>query len=438
MAGMPLLGVIATSHIWGYLADTRGRKKVLCISMSLSFLAGACATISPDWITFGILKLLSSGSVAGSFALAFTLLSECNPEAKRNTLLLLTGTVFFCCAGVMAVIAIPVLPLKFSYYVSALDIHFNSWRLLNLIFCLPCAISTCGLFFALESPKYLLSVGKEDEALEVLKTIFVINNKRSREEYPVKSLALNEDDAPEDVKGFWASLVVQTTPLFKPPLLRNTILLSIIFVITYLCLHPYVIWMPYIVDGFMRSVERGETGLTLCQRIEAAQYHNTTMDEVVDKCALNDFAMTMIFGVYMILAVINTIVSILVNYVKKKTLLITVQVMCGVAGLVVNNTSLWYLTAIFFIIFISGIINFSFLVTFSVDIFPTYVKAMAVCLTLMVGRGSAVVGVNILKAMLNTNCDVSFYVFPSVILVGAALQLLLPGQKPNQRKCPET
>lgn len=83
------------------------------------------------------------------------------------------------------VIAIPVLPLKFSYYVSALDIHFNSWRLLNLIFCLPCAISTCGLFFALESPKYLLSVGKEDEALEVLKTIFVINNKKSREEYPV-------------------------------------------------------------------------------------------------------------------------------------------------------------------------------------------------------------------------------------------------------------
>lgn len=47
---------------------------------------------------------------------------------------------------------------------------------------------------------------------------------------------------------------------------------------------------------------------------------------MVDKCALNDFAMTMIFGVYMILAVINTIVSILVNYVRKKTLLITVQV----------------------------------------------------------------------------------------------------------------
>lgn len=52
--------------------------------------------------------------------------------------------------------------------------------------------------------------------------------------------------------------------------------------------------------------------------------------------------------------------------------------MCGVAGLVVNNTSLWYLTAIFFIIFISGIINFSFLVTFSVDIFPTYVKYVLV------------------------------------------------------------
>ncbi|KAL0881336.1 hypothetical protein ABMA27_001217 [Loxostege sticticalis] len=406
--------------------------------MTLSFLTGAAAALSPDWITFGVLKFMSSGSVAGSFALSLTLLSECNPERKRNALLILTSTVFLSCNGVMAVIAIPVLPLKFSYYIPALGIHFNSWRLLNLIFCSPCAISAFGLLFAFESPKYFMSVGKEDEALKVLRSMYVINNKKSGEEYPVKSLILNEDDAPDAVKGFWASIVVQTTPLFKPPLLKNTILISIIFVIVFICINPFMVWMPYIVDGFIRSVQRGEPGLTFCQRIRATQNITRSIDEEMDnKCALNEFAMTMVFGIGIILAVANTIVSILVNYVKKKTLLITVQVLCGAAGLLVNSTSLWYLSAIFFIVFLSGVINFGFMSTFSVDVFPTYVKAMAVCLTLMVGRGSAVFGINLLKAMLNTNCEAAFYMFGSIALVGACLQFLLPGSKPIQRKCPE-
>ncbi|XP_063827098.1 synaptic vesicle glycoprotein 2B-like [Ostrinia nubilalis] len=435
MAAMPLVGIIATSHFWGYLADTRGRRKVLFISMVMSFVAGAASAFSPNWITFSVWKFISSGSVAGAFALAFTLLSECNPEAKRSSLLVLTGTVFFCCNGAMAVIAIPILPLQFSYHIPVLDIYFNSWRLLGILFCMPCVISAIGLLFAFESPKFFLSVGKEDKALDTLRSMFVINTKKSSDEFPVMSLALNEDDAPAAVKGFWSSIVTQTTPLFKAPLLRNTILLSIIFVITYICLHPYVVWLPYIVDGFMRSVQRGEEGLTLCQRLQATQ--NMTTDEMENKCALNEFAITLVMGIFLVLAVVNTGISILINYVSKKKVLIFVQVLCGVSGLLVNSTTVWFLNAIFFIMFLSGIINFNCLASFSVDIFPTYVKAMAVCLTLMVGRGSAVLGVNILKEMLNTSCEASFYVFASIALLGAGLQFLLP-EPPQRKKCAET
>ncbi|KAL0881335.1 hypothetical protein ABMA27_001216 [Loxostege sticticalis] len=432
MAATPVVGIIATSHFWGYLADTRGRKKVLCFSMTLSFVAGAAAALSPDWITFSVLKLISSTSVAGAFALAFTLLSECNPEAKRSALLVLTSTVFLCSNGIMAVIAIPVLPLKFSYYIPALGIHFNSWRLLNLIFSSSSAISAFGLLFALESPKFFLSVGREDKAVDVLRSMFVINHKKSGEEYPVKSLALNEEAAPAAVKGFWSSIVAQTTPLFKPPLLRNTLLMSCIFFISYICINPFLMWMPFIMDGFMRSVLRGETGLTFCQRMRASQ--NTTIDQMENECALNEFAMTMVFGIGLILAVANTIATILVNYVKKKTLLITIQVLSGVAGVLVNTTSLWYLSAVFFLVFIAGVINFGFLSTFTVETFPTFVRAMAVSLTLMVGRGSAVVGINLLKELLNTNCEAAFYVFGSVTLVGASLHLLLPKEEAPAKK----
>ncbi|XP_063827101.1 synaptic vesicle glycoprotein 2B-like isoform X3 [Ostrinia nubilalis] len=381
MAATPVVGIIATSHIWGYLADTRGRKKVLCFSMTLSFVASTAAAFAPDWITFSVFKLISSTSVAGAFALAFTLLSECNPEAKRAFLLILTSTIFLCSSGIMAVIALPVLPLKFSYYIPALGIHFNSWRLLNLIYGFPSAISAFGLLFALESPKFFLSVGQEDKALDVLRTMFVINNRKSGDEYPIKSLALNEEEAPTGLTGLWSSIVAQTIPLFKPPLLKKTVLMSVIFVITYLSINPYVMWMPYIVDGFMRSVRRGEANLTFCERIRAT-HHLSHMD----------------------------------------------QIMAGVSGILLNSTSLWFLSAGLFLMFVAGTINFGFLSTFTVEIFPTYVKAMAVSLTLMMGRSSAVAGINVLKELLNTNCEASFYVFGSVTLVGAGFYFLLPAE----------
>ena len=39
---------------------------------------------------------------------------------------------------------------------------------------------------------------------------------------------------------------------------------------------------------------------------------------------------------------------------------------------------------------------------------------MAVCLTLMVGRGSAVIGINVLKRLLDENCEAAFYIFGAV------------------------
>jgi MFS transporter, VNT family, synaptic vesicle glycoprotein 2 len=51
----------------------------------------------------------------------------------------------------------------------------------------PSAISTVGLYFSYESPKFLLSVGREEEAMKVLKTMFVVNNNKSVEEYPVSN-----------------------------------------------------------------------------------------------------------------------------------------------------------------------------------------------------------------------------------------------------------
>ncbi|XP_047531706.1 putative transporter svop-1 [Vanessa atalanta] len=435
MAGMPLLGIIATSHFWGYLADTRGRRKILAWCMSLAFLAGASAALSPDWIVFSVLKFLSSCAVAGTYALALTLLSECTPQHRRAIMVALTSSIFLCATGLMAVISIPVLQLKFSYYIPYLNIEFTSWRLLNLVFATPCALGAVGMYFSYESPRFLLSVGEEEKALKVLKGIYMINTGKSGDDYNVSSVVLGEDTG-KPSNGFWSSLVAQTVPLMKPPLLKNTLLLSVMFVIVYFGINPFLTWLPYIADGVMKAIERGDDNLSFCDMLRSS--HNETATENQD-CSLNSFAMVTVFVISVTIAALNTFLSAIINYIGRKRMLIGVQLFAGIAGLCINLTSSWMVSTILLVAFMTGVLNFGFLSTFSVDIFPTYVKAMAVCLTLMVGRGSSVFGINILKHLLVYDCELAFYIFGGLTFVGGIIGFLLPSDtKTVSKKATET
>ncbi|CAH2085887.1 unnamed protein product [Euphydryas editha] len=432
MAGMPLIGIIATSHIWGYLADTKGRRKILGWCMSLAFLFGAAAALSPDWIVFSVLKFLSSCAVAGTFALALTLLSEVTPQHRRSFMVALTSTIFLSSTGLMAVISIPVLHLEFSHYIPHLNILFTPWRLLCIVFATPCALGAVGMYFSYESPRYLLTIGEEQKALETLKGIYKINTGKSGDDYKVSSLILDEDRG-KPPNGLWSSMVSQTVPLLKPPLLKHTLLLSVLFVVVYMGFNPYLTWLPYITDGIVKSIERGEENLSFCDMLRASYNETMTVNE---DCSLNSFAMVTVFLISIMIAALNTILSSLINYVGRKRMLIGVQLITGVAGLCINLSNSWIVSSILLVVFMSGVLNFGFLSTFSVEIFPTYVKAMAVCLTLMVGRGSSVLGINILKQLLVYDCELSFYCFGGLVFVGGLIGFLLPGDNKKFRKDP--
>ncbi|XP_045449202.1 putative transporter svop-1 [Melitaea cinxia] len=423
MAGTPLLGIIATSHFWGYLADTKGRRRILAWCMCLAFLFGASSALSTDWIVFSILKFLSSCSVAGTYALGLTLLSELTPQHRRSFMVSLTTTIYLSVTGLMAVISIPVLHLQFSHHMPLLNIEFSPWRLLCIVFAAPCALGAVGMYFSYESPRYLLSVGEEQKALEVLKGIYRINTGKSADDYDVTSLVLGEDTGAPS-KGFWSSMLSQTVPLLKPPLLKHTLLLSVLFMIFHTGFNPYLTWLPYIIDGIMKSVVRGEENLSFCDMLRAS--HNETGTQTKD-CSLNSSAMVTVFGVSVLIAVLNIVLSGVINCVGRKCLLICLQLTTGVVGLCINFSSSWVVSSVLLVVFMCGALNFGFLSTFSVDIFPTYVKAMAVCLTLMVGRGSSVLGINILKQMLVYDCELSFYVFGGLVFAGGVIAFLLPG-----------
>ncbi|XP_041968074.1 synaptic vesicle glycoprotein 2B-like [Aricia agestis] len=434
MAAVPMLGIIATSHIWGYLADTRGRTTVLAWCMTLSFIFGSLNTLAPNWIVFSVLKFFSSCAIAGTYALAITLLSECTLESWRSKMVALTSTVFLGSTATMAILSVPVLQLNFSYDIPALGITFNSWRLLNLVYALPCAIGTLCMYLSYESPRYLVMVGEEEKALEVLRGIFSINTGKPKEEYKVESVALGEESG-KPTKGLIASIISQTVPLLKPPLLKKTILLSIMFIIVYFGINPFIVWLPFIADAIMTSIRNGDKDFKMCDMIRSSQNATAVAVEAENQdCSLDSYAMMAVFGTNTILATLNIGLSSLINVVGRKRMLIAIQFFAGAAGLCINLSSIWQLNAVLLVGYVLGVLNFGYISTICVEVFPTYVKAMAVCLTLMVGRGSSVLGINVLKNMMVSNCEAALYMFPSLTFAGGIFAFCLPGDNEKPQK----
>lgn len=161
-------------------------------------------------------------SVAGSSAIVYAFAGEFHGNVYRPKVVSWIAT-FVALANIyLPGLAWLILPGEWS-----IDIHviFRPWRLLIIAYSLPCVIFAFLVYLLPESPKFLMSQGKHREALEILQKMFARNTGRKQEEYGVTELIWEEYDVVDEKKpSFFKSMWVQTTPLFKKPLLLKTLL----------------------------------------------------------------------------------------------------------------------------------------------------------------------------------------------------------------------
>uniref|UniRef100_A0A8D8DEF6 Synaptic vesicle 2-related protein n=1 Tax=Culex pipiens TaxID=7175 RepID=A0A8D8DEF6_CULPI len=58
LTGVSFAGIILTSHLWGYLADTKGRKNVIILSLALTTVCSLASSLASDFATIVVLRLL--------------------------------------------------------------------------------------------------------------------------------------------------------------------------------------------------------------------------------------------------------------------------------------------------------------------------------------------------------------------------------------------
>ncbi|XP_049870516.1 uncharacterized protein LOC126369956 [Pectinophora gossypiella] len=420
LLSIPFLGPIIMAYTWGYVSDTTGRRRSLLVGMSVSFCMSVLCAFAPNWIALAIFKLIGTCFCSCAQSVVYALLGESCSERMKGTFLLIMTSVIHLGMGSYFGLAYLIGYLEFSINLGF--ISFVSWRLYVLLLALPLGLSAVSLLFFYESPKFLLNVGRENEALQVLEMIC----KRNRGGYyPVKKVVLEEDgNVAQKTLPLLSSLWQQTAPLFRPPLLPRTVLLYCLIFIVYSTSSCLFVWLPFLANDFSRAISSSSDEHSgICYVI--AQGEEAGLNNGVE-CTSKIGLPVVIFSVSvsLIFAFLNILMSRLAA--RKKTLMLVIlssSTACCFGAMYIpdNLTSLIMYFGIAADSLCMGIVF-----TYCVDFYPTSFRGMGTCLGVMVARISSIFGVNLVGSYITWHCARAFYALTALISSGVVLASLLP------------
>jgi len=167
-----LFGAAFGAVIGGRLADYNGRRKTILYLAILFFVSTIGCTISPNAAVMILCRFLLGLAVGGASVTVPTYLAEMSPAESRgkmvtqNELMIVTGQL---------------LAFTFNAIIgNMLGENPHVWRYMLPIAAIPAVFLFFGMLRVPESPRWLVSKGKNDEALTVLQKIR--ENKRAKSE----------------------------------------------------------------------------------------------------------------------------------------------------------------------------------------------------------------------------------------------------------------
>ncbi|MDV3455667.1 sugar porter family MFS transporter [Sphingomonas sp. HF-S4] len=169
--GSLLIGCVIGASLAGILADRMGRRNVMRLAAIL-FLVGALVQgLAHDHTIFVVARILGGMAVGAASVLSPAYISEVAPANIRGRMTTVQQIMII--TGLTAAFVV-------NYYLAgAAGASTNpfwggieAWRWMYLMQAIPAAIFLVALFFIPESPRYLVSKGRNPEALRVLTDLF--------------------------------------------------------------------------------------------------------------------------------------------------------------------------------------------------------------------------------------------------------------------------
>ncbi|XP_023970723.1 synaptic vesicle glycoprotein 2B isoform X1 [Physeter macrocephalus] len=263
------LGMMGGAFILGGLADKLGRKRVLSMSLAVNASFASLSSFVQGYGAFLFCRLISGIGIGGALPIVFAYFSEFLSREKRGEHLSWLG-IFWMTGGIYAsAMAWSIIPHYGWGFSMGTSYHFHSWRVFVIVCALPCTVSMVALKFMPESPRFLLEMGKHDEAWMILKHVHDTNMRAKGA--PEKVFTVSNIKTPKQMDEFieiqsstgtwYQRWLVRFKTTFKQvwenalycvmgPYRMNTLILAVVWFTMALSYYGLTVWFPDMIRYF--------------------------------------------------------------------------------------------------------------------------------------------------------------------------------------------
>ena len=169
--GSLLIGCFIGAFLAGRLADLLGRRNVMILAAVLFLVAALVQGFAETQTIFVVARLLGGVAVGAASVLSPAYISEVAPASVRGRMTTIQQIMII--TGLTGAFVV-------NYFLAASAgestapywAGIQAWRWMYLMQAIPASIFLIALFFIPESPRYLVSKGRDEQATRVLTSLF--------------------------------------------------------------------------------------------------------------------------------------------------------------------------------------------------------------------------------------------------------------------------
>lgn len=435
------IGMMVGAYAWGSVADSLGRKRVLIAISVVNALAIVASSFSQNYELFMVFRFINGAALGGSGPVIWSYFAEFQPKKKRGAMLSFMAAFWTLGNLFVAGLAWVIIPSGIGVTTGAFI--YNSWRIFLLVMSLPSFVVAALLFLLPESPKFLISTGRHEDALEVFRGIYMMNTGRSKEEYPVKQILVDdvmhtkpekqveekeEKEPKSKLRRMFSDIVEHSKQLFVPPILKFTTISITINFTFHIGYYGLMMWFPEMFNRFdewSRAHDNAEADI--CQvtaYVTKLGTHSSTAQ--CDSNIHSDVFMESLITVAA--AIPSNIFAVLgMDRLGRKFFLVFATFSAGLCSaamyFVYNKTNNLIVSAIFSSVISCGNASLDCLIT---EVFPTNLRATGVAVSMVAARLGGIIGNVVIAALLDSYCPAPTFIVAALLAGGGLMCLFLP------------
>ncbi len=241
-----LAGYVVGALVLAPLSDRFGRRNVLLYTLLLTGIGSLYNAFVTDYTTFIIARIITGIGIGADLALVNTYINEVAPSAGRarytSLIFIMSSLGAFFGIWLGLILTTPPAPFPFGLsFALAPGFQGSGWRFMYGIGALLALIGVLLRFQLPESPRWLISRGRVDEADKVVTDM----EERARKRMP-------DLPAPTEIPVQAGVTRIPYTEIFSNPLyLKRTILLVIVWFLGYVTIYAIAQGLTVILAGIL-------------------------------------------------------------------------------------------------------------------------------------------------------------------------------------------